>query len=305
MPGISYSFSTTTTDSDPGAGFLRLDNATQNTATTIRADLLDRFGTDWTAALDTFDDSTSTVRGFIRLISETTPTRWLLFTVSALAAPSGYRNITVACIASSAASPFSDGEVIRLQFDRTGDAGQQGLDGLDGARGPAPAGVLTLTASGMVPATTNGAAQNKNVAATNVQNYYSLDFDTTTQEFAHAVLAMPSDWDGSTITAQFWWTATGTSTNSVVWALEGRSYGDSETIDQAYGTPQQIADAHTATALQAQLSGATPAITLGGTPASGELVMFRVKRVPADGSDTLAVDAMLLAVVINYSRKNV
>jgi hypothetical protein len=154
----------------------------------------------------------------------------------------------------------------------------------------------------MIPATTNGAAQNKNVAATNVQNFYSLDFDPTTQEFAHATIPMPSDWDGGTVTAEFWWTATGTSTNSVVWALEGRSYGDSETIDQAYGTAQQVSDAHTATALQAQKSSATPAITLGGTPAAGELVHFRVKRVPADAGDTLAVDAMLLAVVINYTR---
>jgi hypothetical protein len=155
----------------------------------------------------------------------------------------------------------------------------------------------------MVPATTHGAAQNKNVATTHGQNYYSLDFDPTTQEFAHATVPMPSDWDGGTITARFWWTATGTSTNSVVWAIEGRSYGDLETIDQGYGTAQQVADAHSATALQAQLSDATPEITLAGTPAAGELVHFRVKRVPADASDTLAVDAMLLAVVITYTRQ--
>jgi len=32
---ISYTFDTTTTDADPGGGKLRLNNATQNTATTI------------------------------------------------------------------------------------------------------------------------------------------------------------------------------------------------------------------------------------------------------------------------------
>jgi hypothetical protein len=154
----------------------------------------------------------------------------------------------------------------------------------------------------MVPATTNGPAQTKNVATTNLQNYYTLDFDTTTQEFAHATVPMPSDWNGGTITAQFVWTATTTSTNGVVWALEGRSYGDLETIDQAWGTAQQVSDAHSATALQAQTTSSTPAITLSGTPAAGELVMFRVKRVPADGSDTLAVDAKLIAVKIAYTR---
>jgi hypothetical protein len=152
-----------------------------------------------------------------------------------------------------------------------------------------------------VPATTNGAAQNKNVAATNVENYYTLDFDTTTQEIAWWTVVMPSDWNGGTVTANCYWTATGTSTNNVQWEVAGRSYGDSETIDQAMGTAQVISDAHVATALQVQISGNTPAITLGGTPAAGELVMFRVRRDVAN--DNLAVDAMLLGVMINYTRQ--
>jgi hypothetical protein len=38
------------------------------------------------------------------------------------------------------------------------------------------------------------------------------------------------------------------------------------------------------------------AITIAGTPAEGDVVMFRAKRVPANGSDTLAVDARLIAI---------
>lgn len=153
----------------------------------------------------------------------------------------------------------------------------------------------------MVPATTNGAAQNKNVSTNNVENWYSLDFNDTTQQFAHAVLAMPSDWDAGTITAKFHWTANSTSTSGVVWALEGVSLGNDETIDAAYGTAQQIADSNTATALQLHISDATPAITIAGAGAS-DLVMYRVKRVPADGSDTLVGDAKLLGVVITFGR---
>jgi len=155
----------------------------------------------------------------------------------------------------------------------------------------------------MWPSTTAGCSANtKTEQTTNDQNVYTLDFDPTTAENAEGNIAMPSDWDGGTITATFYWTATGTSTNSVVWKCEGRSYGDSETLDQAWGTLQQVTDAHTATALQAQISAATPAITLGGTPAASELVLFRVGRLPADGSDTLAVDAMLIGVMIGYTR---
>lgn len=312
VSGIPYTFSTTTTDSDPGAGILRLSNATQNASTVIRADLLDRFNVDWTTVLDSLDDSTSSVKGYLRLVADNNVSDWLLFTVSAVASPSGYRNITVTNVASSAANPFVNGESIRLQFDRTGDQGEPGMDGMLGAAGPAGAtgatgpkasGQIYLTASGMVPAETNGAAQNKNVSGTNSHNYYTLDFDQTTQEFACATLRMPSDWDAGTITAEFDWTRVGTSTSGVVWALEAVAMNDGDTIATAYGTAQQIADSPTAaTTLLMFQTSATPAITIADSPAAGDVVLFRVKRVPSDGSDTLAADAMLIGVMISYTR---
>src|SRR6266550_5662541 len=90
---ITYTFSTTTTDSDPGSGNLRLDQSTQNIATTIRAENLDSGGTSWSAVLATFADSTNTVKGYIRLYKISDLTKWLVFTVSAVASPSGYKNI--------------------------------------------------------------------------------------------------------------------------------------------------------------------------------------------------------------------
>lgn len=123
---IPYTFSTTTTDADPGAGYLRLDNATQNLATTIRADLAGADGSTWTDVLATFDDSTSTVKGHIMLQKLADATKWILFSVSALASPSGYKNITVAVVAASAASPFANNDSIILKFTRTGDAGTPG-----------------------------------------------------------------------------------------------------------------------------------------------------------------------------------
>lgn len=120
---IPYTFSTTTTDADPGAGFLRLDNATQNTATTIRADLVGADTTTWTDVLDSFDDSSSTVKGFIRLVNIADSTKWLIFSVSSISSPSGYRNIVVAAVASSSASPLVNNDSIILYFTRNGDVG--------------------------------------------------------------------------------------------------------------------------------------------------------------------------------------
>lgn len=118
---IHYTFDSATADADPGAGKLRLNNATQNTATTIRADLLDNLGADWSATLATFGPLTGTaLTGQIRIVVEADQTKWLTFDVGAVASPSGYRNITVRNTGSSAASPFTNGDALLLTFSRSG-----------------------------------------------------------------------------------------------------------------------------------------------------------------------------------------
>ena len=126
---LQYSFSTTTADAEPGDGYLRLDNATQNTATTIRIDNVDGSAIDQSTLLGTFDDSTSTVKGHIKLVKLNDPSKWIIFTVSSIASPSGYKNITVSVVASSAASPFSNADSLLLLFTRTGDKGETGAGG--------------------------------------------------------------------------------------------------------------------------------------------------------------------------------
>ena len=126
---LQYSFSATTTDAEPGDGYLRLDNATQNAATTIRIDNVDGSTIDQSTLLGTFDDSTSTVKGHIKLVKLNDPSKWIIFTVSSIASPSGYKNITVAVVASSAASPFSNADSLLLLFTRTGDKGETGAGG--------------------------------------------------------------------------------------------------------------------------------------------------------------------------------
>ena len=111
---------------------------------------------------------------------------------------------------------------------------------------------------------------------------------------------MPPAYGGGTVTAKFIWTATGTSTNPVLWGCQAYAYGDLTTIEQTWGTAQTVQDAHSATASQVQITDATSAITIGGTPAANKWVQFRVYRDPTSGSDTLAATAQLLAVIITY-----
>ena len=54
--GVSYVFDSITTDSDPGSGLFRLDNATPSSATTIYFDNVDNDAATQTSWLDTLDD---------------------------------------------------------------------------------------------------------------------------------------------------------------------------------------------------------------------------------------------------------
>lgn len=121
---MPYVFSTTITDADPGAGTLRLSNATQNLSTILRADLLDSGGVDLTTLIDSLDDSTSTIKGTLRIAHRDTPsTKFITFSLMSIASPAGYRNVTVTPLASSSASPFANLDPVVLSFIRNGNAG--------------------------------------------------------------------------------------------------------------------------------------------------------------------------------------
>lgn len=113
---IPYTFSTTTTDSDPGTGVLRLNQATQNTATVLRCDDSGSDSVDKQAIMDLISLPTAAIKGYIRLVHLTDATKYLVFQVASMADPGGYRNITVSCVASSAASPFANSDPIVWYF---------------------------------------------------------------------------------------------------------------------------------------------------------------------------------------------
>jgi len=157
---IRYVFDTATADADPGAGKLRLSSATQNASTTMRLDLT-AGGQDYTTLIDTFDSSTSAIKGSIRLVKQGDMSKWMTFDVTARAAPTGYRNLTVVCTDSSSANPFVNGDAVLLFFQRTGDKGEAG------------SGVIALLAS-----TTLSAA----VANIDFLNVFSSTYDRYTIE---------------------------------------------------------------------------------------------------------------------------
>lgn len=158
-----------------------------------------------------------------------------------------------------------------------------------------------VPASEMYTRTTNGAAAGTVETTTNRVMLKSFDFDTTTQEFIQFQRRMPPRWNRGTITAKFTWRHAATATNfGVVWALEAQALSDDDAADTAFGTAQSVADVG-GTTNDIYNTGATPAITIAGSPAAGDVIIFQVKRVPANSNDTMAIDACLLGVEITYT----
>jgi hypothetical protein len=182
--------------------------------------------------------------------------------------------------------------------------------GTDTVRAVTPAGLLAaisgkasipIPAVAMYGRTTNGAASGTVEASTNKNMVKSLDFDATTQEFAQFAMCMPKRWDESTITASFVWSHASTTVNfGVVWALEAVAYSDGDDLDTAFGTAQTVADTG-GTTNRRYRTAETAAITIAGTPQAEDWVLFQVKRVPSDGSDTMAIDARLEQVILHIN----
>jgi len=159
---------------------------------------------------------------------------------------------------------------------------------------------LWIPASAWIPRTTAGCGvDSREIGSTNRQNFDELLFDAGTDEFAQALVIMPSNYNNSTITARFYWTAASGS-GDVIWGLQGRAYADDDALDTAHGTAQTATDTLLA-ADDMHVSAATSAVTIGGTPAANTPIQFQVYRDADAGGDTLAVDARLLGVEIIFN----
>ncbi len=163
---------------------------------------------------------------------------------------------------------------------------------------------IILSGASIIPSTTQGCAVPVQIEMTsNDQNILVPAFADGTTNYGQWTLPyLPDDYNGGTMTAKFIWTQATSSTNNVTWACQGRAYGNGDNLDVAWGTQQVINDSGTASAYPVNISSATPAITLGGTPAAGKMAQFRVYRAGTDGSDTLTQDAYLLGVLLTYTR---
>ena len=133
---LSFTFSATTTMADPGAGIVRLNNATVASATAIAIDDTSAAtgNPDVSAYIISWDDSTNTVKGHLLIQKIGAPETFALFQLDSLTDNAGWTQLAVTYITGSGA--FSGSDSLGVQFFRAGD---KGTDGAGDVVGPASA----------------------------------------------------------------------------------------------------------------------------------------------------------------------
>jgi hypothetical protein len=160
---------------------------------------------------------------------------------------------------------------------------------------------MWIPAGAMTARTTNGAASGTSETTTNKVMLKSLDFDASTDEFAQFMVNMPKGWNESTVTAIFVWSHAATTTNfTVIWGIQGLALSNDDAADAAFGSAVTVTDIG-GTTNDIYRSDESGAITIGGTPAENDVVVFQVYRDADAGGDTMAIDARLHGVLLFYT----
>ena len=134
-PFPTFTFDSSTTMGDPGAGDFRLNNATLASVTSMAIDATtsQTGNPDLSDYIATWDDSTSTIKGHLLIAKEAESANFAWYTISAVTDNTGWLQVTLTHVDS--AGSFSNTDSCNVGFIRTGDKGDTGSTGSTGATG--------------------------------------------------------------------------------------------------------------------------------------------------------------------------
>ena len=160
---------------------------------------------------------------------------------------------------------------------------------------------IWVPANAMTPTESNGCASITAVETTSGRpDMYVLDFDKDSDEHAQFTVAFPKSWNAGTITFQAFWSGLA-ATGGVSWGLQGVAFADNDSIDTAYGTAVVVDDTEQGAVEEVNVSAASGAVTIAGSPGDNELCYFRIFRDVSDTNDNSGDDARLHGIKIFYT----
>jgi len=131
-PGYFYKFDTGTSSSDPGAGEIAFNNGTYASATAIYIDDVDQNSVNTVTDVLTWDDSSSTIKGYLHIVDINDHTTYARFSITGSSTDgSGFNTLVVTHIASN--NTFSAADSLSVHFTRQGDKGTTGSTGSTGS----------------------------------------------------------------------------------------------------------------------------------------------------------------------------
>lgn len=158
---------------------------------------------------------------------------------------------------------------------------------------------LVIPAAAWAPTITNGCGRSFTELATNDLMSETVDFDTTTQEFATFQWVPDKKWNAGTLTYRVRWRCTGgSSAQTLDMALSAIAISNDDAEDAAPGTAVVVTDTWIANG-DHHVSPESAAVTVAGTPAKGDTVFFRLQRNVS--TDNLAGDALIESVEIFWT----
>lgn len=321
---ISYLFTDSVTDADPGDGTFSFNNATLGSVTQVFIDNVDDVGSDVTTWLDRLDDFGSAAdRGALHIRELDGSAEFIARVTGSIVNGTGYRKISVTPLGT--AGTFVAGTRVGIAYTPRGADGANGTGDVNGPAGAGAGNVavfgsgtgklladsgmplvgkqtLYIPARGMVPSSVNGAAYNEAVYGSFTLG--TMDFDGTTGESVNFDFKAPKGWDEGVITFETVWFHGLTTTNfGVSWKLSGLALSNGSNLGGTPGTEIEVASTG---GVQNELvhSGESGPLTLGDMSPpimNGDTIILSLRRDPADAQDNLAIDAKLLGVAIYYN----
>lgn len=140
--GLKYQFSSNTTIANPGPGFVRFDDADFSLATTMAISALDGDGNNISSLVSAwFQSNQSDRKLFLIIRKDSDPSQMVAVAIQSALIQSLWASFAIDVGATSGVTSFTNNDVLKIEFSRTGDKGDIGETGPTGPQGdPGPNG---------------------------------------------------------------------------------------------------------------------------------------------------------------------